>query len=168
MDMGMVDMDMVDTDGGVLHFIIPPAGVDGMVVQGLMAFTETIFMCIITYMLTTPIMFTETGVAYPARVIIAQVVLQQERRIIIARLWVQPDPEERSIQDQIVQGPEPVIIITDPWQTDQLLEDPPQDITLPVERSDLPYIPIVREMFISGRSQIATIGNKDKTEPGRR
>ena len=68
--MGMVAMDMVDTDGGVLHFIIRPAGVDGMVVQGLTAFTETIFMCIITFMLTTPIMFTETGVVYPARVII--------------------------------------------------------------------------------------------------
>ncbi|MEJ0082290.1 MAG: hypothetical protein WDM78_15385 [Puia sp.] len=32
---------------------------------------------------------------------------------------------------------------------------------------DLPYIQIVREMFISGPSQIAT-GNKDKTGPGHR
>ncbi len=86
MGMDMADTDTVDVDGGVLLSIIRPAGVDGMAVQGLMAFTETIFMCTITYMLTTPIMFTETGVVYPARVITAQEVLLPERRIIIARL----------------------------------------------------------------------------------
>jgi hypothetical protein len=86
MDMDLADTDMVDTDGGGLHSIIRPAGVDGVVVHGLMVFMEIIFMYIITYMLTTPIMFIETGVVYPVGVIIAQVVLRPGQRIIIARL----------------------------------------------------------------------------------
>jgi hypothetical protein len=85
-DMDMADTDMAGADGGALHFIIRPAGVDGMVVQGLMAFTEVIFTYIIMYTLTTPTMFTETGVVCPARVITARVVLRPGRRIIIARL----------------------------------------------------------------------------------
>jgi hypothetical protein len=46
-----------------------------MEVPDLMAFMAIIFMCTITYMLTTPIMFTGIGAVYPARVIIARVVL---------------------------------------------------------------------------------------------
>jgi hypothetical protein len=49
MAMDMADTDMVDADGVVLHFITPPAGVDGTEVQGLMDSTEIIFMCIIMY-----------------------------------------------------------------------------------------------------------------------
>ena len=75
MDMDMADTDMVDADGGARLSITRLAGEDGMAVQGLMAFTEIIFMFIITYMLTTPIMFTGIGAVYPARVIIARVVL---------------------------------------------------------------------------------------------
>lgn len=86
MDMDMADTDMVDADGGARPSIIPHAGVDGMVVQGLMVFTEVIFTFIITYMLTMPTMFTETGAVYPAKVIIAQGVWLPDRRIIIARL----------------------------------------------------------------------------------
>ncbi len=67
--MGMVDTDTADTDGGALHFIIRPAGADGMVVRDLMAFTETIFTFIIIYMSITPIMFIETGAVFPARAI---------------------------------------------------------------------------------------------------
>lgn len=82
----MADGDMADTDGGVHHFIIRPAGVDGMVVQGPTVFMVTIFMFTITYMLIMPIMCTGTEAEYPVRVIIAQEVLRQEQQIIIARL----------------------------------------------------------------------------------
>jgi hypothetical protein len=85
MDMVMADTDMVDADGGVQPSITRRAGVDGMVVQGLMVFTEVIFTSIITYMLTTPTMCIGTGVAYPAKVITAQGVLPPDQRIIIAR-----------------------------------------------------------------------------------
>lgn len=48
----MVDTDMVTevVDGGVLPFIILPAGADGTEDRGPMASTEIIFMCIIIYM----------------------------------------------------------------------------------------------------------------------
>src|SRR5579864_3498637 len=114
----------VVADGGDLHFIIPPAG-DGMVAQDLMAFTEIIFTYTIAYTLTTPTMFTGTGAVYPARVIIAQGVLPPERRIIIARPQVQPDQAETVIQDQIIQGPETAITITDPRPTARQPEDLP-------------------------------------------
>jgi hypothetical protein len=84
--MDMADTVMVDADGGVLPSITRPAGVDGMGVQDLMAFTEIIFMSIITYMLTTPIMFTETEGVFPVRVIIVRGEWQRELRIITARL----------------------------------------------------------------------------------
>jgi hypothetical protein len=86
MVMDMADTDMVDVDGGARLSITRLAGEDGMAVQGLMAFTEIIFMFIITYMLITPIMFTETGVVFPARLIIGPVGSRPERPIIIARL----------------------------------------------------------------------------------
>jgi hypothetical protein len=52
MDMGMdmADTDMEDADGGVRPSITRLAGEDGMAVPGPMAFTEIIFMFIITYM----------------------------------------------------------------------------------------------------------------------
>jgi hypothetical protein len=70
----MADGDMADADGGVLHFITLPAGADGMVVQDLMDFTVIIFMFTITFMSTTPTMCIGTGVEFPARATIAQVV----------------------------------------------------------------------------------------------
>jgi hypothetical protein len=50
--MVIADTDTVTevADGGALHFIILPAGADGMEVQGLMVFTEITSMCIITFM----------------------------------------------------------------------------------------------------------------------
>jgi hypothetical protein len=168
MDMDMADTDMVDADGGAQPSITRLAGEDGMEVPDRMAFMAIIFTCTITYMLITPTMFTGTGAVYPARVIIARVELPPERRIIIARQQVQPDRAEMRIQDQIVQGPETVITITDLRRTDRQPEgQAPQAITLPMDLNDLPYIPTVREMFINGLSQTAT-GNKDKTGPGRR
>ena len=86
MDIRTADGDMADADGGGLHFIILHAGADGMVVQDLMGFTVIISMFTITYMLITPTMFIETGAVYQAKIIIAQVVLRPEPRIIIARL----------------------------------------------------------------------------------
>jgi hypothetical protein len=74
MDIHMADGDMAVADGGDLHFIILPAGVDGMVVQDPMGFMVIIFMFTITYMLITRTTFTGTGVECPARAIIAQVV----------------------------------------------------------------------------------------------
>jgi hypothetical protein len=167
MDMAMADTVMVDTDGGALPSITRLAGEDGMEVQDLMAFTEIIFMFTTTYMLTTPIMFTETGVVYPARVIIAQVVLRPEQRIIIARHWVRPDQGDLSTRDQMVQDPEPTIIITDPEPT-----DPQQEGLLPViihqvELKEPLYIQTDKGMFISGHSKTAT-GNRERTDPGRR
>jgi len=52
MDMDMGDMVTVtgDADGGVLPFITRHAGVDGTEAQGLMDFTEIVFMSITTYM----------------------------------------------------------------------------------------------------------------------
>jgi hypothetical protein len=79
------DTDMADTVGGVLRFIIRPVGVDGVVDQGLMGSMVIIFMFTTTYMLTTPIMFTETEVVYPARDIIVREGLRPEQRIITVR-----------------------------------------------------------------------------------
>jgi hypothetical protein len=86
MDMDMADTDMVDADGGARLSITQLAGEDGMGVQGPMAFTEIIFMFIITYMLTTLIMFTQTGVVFPVRLIIGRVGSRPELRTIIGRL----------------------------------------------------------------------------------
>ena len=47
--------------GGVLHFITPPAGVDGMEAQGLMASMEIISMYIIISMLITRTMYIGAG-----------------------------------------------------------------------------------------------------------
>lgn len=85
MVMDMADTDTVGADGGARPFITRLVGEDGMEVPDLMVFTEIIFTYITTYMSTTPIMFTETGVVYPVRLIIGQAGSRPERRIIIAR-----------------------------------------------------------------------------------
>jgi hypothetical protein len=67
----------------------------------------------------------------------------------------------------MVRVPEQVIVITDPETTDRQPDDQPPVIIHPMEHNGPPYIPTVREMFISVHSQTVT-GNNDKTEPGHR
>lgn len=74
-----MDMDTEVVAGGVHPFTIPPAGVDGMEVQDLMAFMEIISMYTIIFMLTTRTMYIETELVYQARVITVPEALLPER-----------------------------------------------------------------------------------------